>query len=484
MFAYLNPRYLEAHPQMLEAIQPHIDRVRTRSARRAVERLLVYIGNALTANQFEPVTLNAKWVRNEFAISLSELVKGGLLRRPKGYKAGRNSFSYVMAPDLHRTWFFAWRKSLEDHLSEAAVGLDQQATHQHERPALPPNDLAPEEWFNLLDLSDEENPLTGSLNFMSDPKVIEYVTEYVRLLNHSSHNVNVDWLKETMRHGLRLIDTNQQGTKAWSQGMAYVVSTGQVLRCTRGGTYFPQYHRAEGRVFDGGLQQIPKHFAKDRILLPGQWNIDQVGSHVAITRHLLREQRKDTAILDSYMEDKEGLAAELGLKTEVLKTALLALLNGASVDINDFGEDNTIWGAFHDHYGDYAWSFFREFIMQTLQLHNDVRYISLQAECMGATRRPDTNIGFVATIFEFFHKAITIVSNDQVILGDQHDGVIISRRDRSISKPVIETSIADELLGLTIEYRFKPLGEEPSAMCMGEAPDPYGGNAEEQELTV
>lgn len=475
MFAYLNQRYLEACPHILEALQPYINQVRTRSARRAVERLLVYVGNALTANQFEPVTLNAKWVRKEFAISLNELVTAGLLRRPKGYKAGQHSFSYVMAPDLHRAWIVAWRKSMDESLAKPVDGHDQRHTYQHECSAFPPNDLAPEEWFNLLDLSDDENPLTGSLSFMKDAKVRELVTQYVSMLNHSSHDVNVDWLKETMRHGLGLIDTHQQGTKEWSQGMAYVVSTGQVLRRTRGGKYYPQYNRAEGRVFDGGLQQIPKYYDKDRILLSGQWNIDQVGSHVEITRHLLRDQEKDTAILDLYMEDKQVLADELGLKVDVLKRSLLALLNGASIDINDFGEDNTIWAAFHDHYGDYAWPFFKEFIMQTLQLHNDVRYLSLQAECLGASRRPDTNIGYVATIFEFIHKAITIVTNDLVILGDQHDGAIISRKDRSKIKPVIDTSIADELLGVSIEYKFKPLGE---------APDPYGGNAEDKGLTV
>ena len=169
----------------------------------------------------------------------------------------------------------------------------------------------------------------------------------------------------------------------------------------------------------------------------------------------------NTKPLDEFLADKTALADKLGLKVEVLKVAVLSLLNGSSLaQYDDYGNPRMIFGAFLDEYGTGSdvLDYWAVFVTWALELQRNCAMISFQASDMGASRRKEVNVGLISNVVEFIHKAICIVDNGLTILNDQHDGAVVSHPDPTWTMKRFSTSKADSLLNISIVYGEKEIG--------------------------
>lgn len=441
---------LRIHKTVLDKLEPWVLKLMARGAsRRSATRILAFIINVIPRNHFEPTRLNSQIIWKYFRIRTKWLVEEGILDIEGNYVKGKHCRSYLMSQPFQVAWVKPWTEALSrtearDYVEDVLVKEDVL--------------LEGDDWIdNVLNLNEDPNdvPLVKAFQFLKQEDVRGYINAYIEKLRNIAHPVNVDVIRQNIAHGVHLVKESQPGSPSWYQGISYILPAQYMLEHTdEEGIFRPEYSRAEIRYFELGLQQLPSGLNKQDVLLEGQTNFDQVGSHAVITRHLFKTIGIDESPLDEYIEDREGLARRLGIDVEALKTATMAILNGATLGL--FDKKNlplSAFAPFLEKYGSFneATDRFEDFVKWASPLLRHVAELSLQARDLGAPRRCLANIGYVAQVIEFAHKAITVMTSGKELLSDQHDGFILQGS-------TLNSTTADLLTGVEITYKVKPLG--------------------------
>jgi len=446
---------LRIHKSVLDKLEPWVLKLMDRgSSRRSATRILAFLINVIPRNHFEPTRLNSQVIWKYFRVRTKWLVETGVLDIESNYVKGKHCRSYLMSAPFKTDWFKPWVKALSNrevrNYVEDALLLDLQDSE--DSPKLDDNN-----WIdNIINLNADPNdiPLVKAFQFLKREDVRGYIDAYVEKLKNIEHPVNVDAIRENISHGVHLVEDSDPGTPSWYQGISYILPAQYMLEHTQNGIFRPNYNRAEIRYFELGLQQLPSGLNKQDVLLNGQVNFDQVGSHAVITQYLFKVIGIENSPLDDYINDRDELANRLGIDVEALKTATMALLNGATlglynkknIPLSTFAPFLTKYGSFNE-----ATDRYEHFVRWAAPLMRHVVELSLQAHSLGAPRRKLANIGYAAQIIEFAHKAITVMTSNHGLLSDQHDGFVL---DGS----TIDTSMATTMTGVDITYKVKALG--------------------------
>ena len=464
MFSQVYNSTLRIHKAVIEQLEPWVQRLIDRGAnRRSATKVIAFLINTISYNHFQPTRLNSAVIWRNFRIRTKWLVEEGILDIDGNYVKGKHCRSYLMNHAFQVAWVKPWtealsRVELRDYVEDVLVMED------------PPSEG--DDWIdNVLKLDEdpEDIPLVKAFQFLKREDVRHYINAYIEKLKHIEHPVNVEAIRDNIRYGVKIVRESDPGSPMWYHGISHILPAQYMLENTENGIFKPEYHRAEVRYFELGLQQLPSGYNKQDILLEGQMNYDQVSSHAVITQHLFKVIGIESSPLDEYINDREGLAERLGIDVDALKTAAMAILNGATLRLTDKGSmPLAAFAPFLKKYKNVneATDQFMEFSKWASPLMDQVALLSFQARDLGAPRRKLANIGYVAQVIEFTHKAITVMTSGGNLLSDQHDGFVLGNNN------MLNSQVADDLTGVKVAYKVKPLGAS-SGVAVAQAPDQY-----------